>query len=88
MFALGFAVGALVIYKKEETVLTTLFNECTSLRSAEKELREERDAYRTKLETLKEIEDLPEYLKGKYYVPGTYSDTFTETETDDPEIYV
>ena len=79
-FAGGVAVGALIIYKREEDTLTTMMNQAVSLTEAEKELRAERDELKRTREIVDTIDNVPEYLRDKYYTNCT-----TDSEDDEDE---
>ena len=90
-FAGGVAVGALIIYKKEEDVLTGLIKQTADLALAERETRREREEILKTREMIDVIDNVPEYLRDKYYTNTTEEEDEEETnngENPDEDIQI
>lgn len=86
LFLFGVCVGGLVIYKIEEDNFKAMTEQCESICEEEERLRCEREEYYKTRDIIDEIDDLPEYLRGKYYISDT--NTFTDSDEDLTEVYV
>jgi hypothetical protein len=86
IFVSGFVLGALVVYKIEEHNFKAMKAQCESLVIEESRLRQEREEYYKTREMVDTIDDLPEYLRDKYYIPE--KQTFTDSDEDISEIYI
>lgn len=86
IFVAGFACGALVIYTCESRAFNSMKEQCELLAEEERRLRYEREEFNNTRDMLDTIDDIPEYLRGKYIIPE--KNEFTEDDEDVPEIYV
>ena len=81
----GGCIGALIVYKIEEDNFKAMTAQCESLSIEEEKLRKEREVFNEQ-RLFDTIDDLPEYLKDKYYISD--KQTFTESDEDITEMYI
>lgn len=82
----GMAVGAIIVYKYEERTIKGMLKQCAMLAEEGHKLQLERDDYERTRTMIDTIDDLPEYLRGKYDISEKQG--FTESDEDLTEIYV
>lgn len=86
LFAAGFALGTIVVYKCEERTFNSMKEQCENLAEEERRLRREREDYNNTRSMFDTIDDLPEYLRDKYVV--SEKPEFTDSDEDIEEMYV
>lgn len=86
LFLIGICIGGLIIYRLEEKEFKSMRAQCKSLAIEEERLRQEREEYYKTCEMVDTIDDLPEYLRDKYY--ASEKETFTDSDEDISEIYI
>lgn len=86
LFVVGACIGGLIIYRLEEKEFKSMRSQCESLAIEEERLRQEREEYYKTREIVDTIDDLPEYLRDKYYI--SEKETFTDSDEDFAAMYV
>jgi hypothetical protein len=81
-FIIGGSIGAFIVYKCEERTLRTMLDQCAQLEETNKKLVNEREEYRKTRDMFAVIDDVPEYLRGKYSIPGSANSELEEVYTE------